>query len=117
MLKTTFAIAAISFASAATAGNLVAPGWTQSVPGALVALPGVSQAIAEVSGADMSGPIVLPNALNPTQIQNIANAYGVTYEQGTPMTLRKVRIRLASGEEIEVNLTIDAAGQATLTPA
>ncbi len=116
MLKTTFAIAAIGFASIASAGTLVAPGPASSVTGAIVALPGVSRAIAEVSG-DMSGPIVLPNALNPTQIQNIATAYNVPYEQGTPLTLRKVRIRLASGEEIEVNLTIDAAGQATLTRA
>ena len=117
MLKTTFAIAAIGFASIASAGTLVAPGPASSVTGAIVALPGVSRAIAEVSGTDMSGPIVLPSALNPTQIQNIANAYNVPYEQGTPLTLQKVRIRLASGEEIEVNLTIDAAGKATLTPA
>ena len=111
MHKILSTLAVIGFASSVSAGTLVAPGPAQSVTGAVVALPGVGEAI---SGGDASGTVTLPNALSPTQMQNIANAYGVPYVPGRPLTVLAVVIVGAGGRPVSADLLISGEGVATL---
>ncbi len=115
------ALAAALSAGTALAGSVVAPGPVSSPAATVVALPGVSNAVAAAGGT--SGGSAVVTVAQPVTIQappaatiaTLKASAGAVATANGGFTLNNVTINTANGPVV-VNIVVDADGNLTLLP-